>query len=148
LAAADAALSHHARLPQPFELARTQLIRGSLLRRLKAKREARAALNESLLIFDRLGARLWSERARAELGRIGGRAPSAEGLAPTEAAVARFAADGYGNQEIADALFVSVKTVEGHLTRIYDKLGVRSRGELARRARTGEIPDFDRRSAG
>jgi DNA-binding CsgD family transcriptional regulator len=141
VAAALEAVEHHARLPQPFELARTQLVLGRLLRRVKAKREARAALSAALATFERLGAAQWAGQARAELGRISGRAPGVGGLTPTEAQVARLAAEGYGNQEIASRLFVTLKTVEGHLTRVYDKLGVRSRGELARRSRTGDFPD-------
>jgi DNA-binding CsgD family transcriptional regulator len=139
---ATEALRHHARLPQPFELARTQLVRGTLLRRTKAKREARVALTEALETFDGLGARLWADKARSELGRISGRAPTTTALTPTEARIAGLAAQGYGNREIAATLVVSSKTVEAHLTRIYDKLEVRSRGELVRRSRSGDFPDF------
>jgi DNA-binding CsgD family transcriptional regulator len=140
-AAADA-LRHHNGLPQPFELARTQLVHGTLLRRAKAKREARAALSHALTGFEKLGARLWAERTRGELGRISGRAPTMMGLTPTEARIAQLAAQGYGNREIAETLVVSAKTVEAHLTRIYDKLEVRTRGDLVRRSRSGEFPDF------
>jgi DNA-binding CsgD family transcriptional regulator len=147
LAAVGEALREHERLPQPFELARTQLVHGTLLRRTKAKKEARAALGASLGTFERLGAAVWIERARSELARISGRAPTTTGLTPTEARIARLAADGYGNREIAETLVVSAKTVEAHLTRIYDKLEVRSRGELVRRSRSGEIPDFPGGSA-
>ena len=142
LAAAAEALRHHERLPQPFELARTQLVHGTLLRRAKAKREARVALAQALAAFEHLGARQWAERTRGELGRISGRAPTTTGLTPTEARIAQLAAQGYGNREIADTLVVSAKTVEAHLTRIYDKLEVRSRGELVRRSRSGDFPDF------
>ena len=141
-------LRHHDRLPQPFELARTQLVQGTLLRRAKAKKEARLALDSARATFERLGAALWAARARSELGRISGRAPATTGLTPTEARVAQLAAEGYGNREIAEALVVSAKTVEAHLTRVFDKLEVRSRGELVRRSRSGEFPDFSRESAG
>lgn len=77
-----------------------------------------------------MGARLWVERAREELARIGGRAPSG-GLTPTEERVADLVAAGRSNKEVADALFVSVRTVEANLTRIYAKLAIRSRTELA-----------------
>lgn len=142
LAAVGDAIEHHQRFPQPFEHARSLLVQGGLLRRSKAKREARVALTAALAIFDRLGTRLWAERCESELGRISGRGPAIRGLTPTEARVAQLAAQGYRNQEIAERLFVSAKTIETHLTRVYDKLGVKSRGELVRRSRTGEIPDF------
>jgi DNA-binding NarL/FixJ family response regulator len=77
-----------------------------------------------------MGAVLWADRARAELGRIGGRAAS-NGLTPTEQRVADLVADGRSNKEVAAELFVSVRTVEANLTRVYAKLGIRSRTELA-----------------
>ena len=79
-----------------------------------------------------MGAPLWEERARDELARIGGRARSG-GLTPTEERVAELVAEGRSNKEVADALFVTVRTVEANLTRIYAKLGIRSRTELASR---------------
>ncbi|HEX2422693.1 MAG TPA: helix-turn-helix transcriptional regulator [Actinomycetota bacterium] len=82
-------------------------------------------------VFDGLGAALWSERTRAELARIGGRAASSLTLTPTEARVAELVATGGTNREVADALFVSVHTIEANLKRIYRKLGIRSRTELA-----------------
>jgi DNA-binding NarL/FixJ family response regulator len=80
-----------------------------------------------------MGARLWAERARAESARIAGRAPSAEELTPTEARVAELVAAGRTNQQVADQLFVTVRTVESNLTRIYGKLGVTSRTQLTHR---------------
>ena len=82
-------------------------------------------------VFDGLGAALWADQTRAELARIGGRAPSSLALTPTENKVAALVALGGTNREVADALFVSVHTVEANLKRIYRKLGVRSRTELA-----------------
>jgi DNA-binding CsgD family transcriptional regulator len=105
---------------------------GTLNRRTRRKAAARAALQEALDDLEAMGARLWAERARAELARIGGRAP-AGGLTPTEERVAELVAEGRSNKEVADALFVSVRTVEANLTRIYAKLGIRSRAELASR---------------
>jgi DNA-binding CsgD family transcriptional regulator len=119
-------------LPLPFDRARSLIVLGSLCRRTRKKAAARAALEEALEILDGIGARLWSERARAELARIGGRA-RAGGLTPTEERVAELVASGRSNKEVADALFVSVRTVEANLTRIYAKLGIRSRTELASR---------------
>jgi DNA-binding CsgD family transcriptional regulator len=132
-AAADEALREHDRLPLPFELGRTLLVRGVVERRAKRKREARDTLTKALEIFDGLGAALWAEKTHAELARIGGRAPSSMTLTPTEEKVAALVASGSTNREAAEALFVSVHTVEANLKRIYRKLGVRSRTELASR---------------
>jgi DNA-binding CsgD family transcriptional regulator len=132
-AAADKALREHDRLPLPFELGRTLLVRGAVERRAKRKREARDTLTRALEIFEGLGAALWADKARAELVRIGGRAPSSAELTPTEAKVAALVASGSTNREVAEALFVSVHTVEANLKRIYRKRGVRSRTELASR---------------
>ena len=130
-AAADEAVRVHDRLPLPFELGRTLLVRGAVERRAKRKREARDTLTKALEVFDGLGAALWADKARAELARIGGRAASSVDLTPTEARVAELVAAGGTNREVADALFVSVHTVEANLKRIYRKLGIRSRTELA-----------------
>ena len=102
-------------------------------RRARHKRAARESLESALAVFDRIGARIWAERARAEMARVGGRAPASGGLTPTEIRVAELVAEGLQTKQVAAALFVSPKTVEGHLTNIYAKLGVHSRGELARR---------------
>ncbi|HEX7254472.1 MAG TPA: LuxR C-terminal-related transcriptional regulator, partial [Gaiellaceae bacterium] len=117
----------------PFERARTLLALGSAHRRARHKRAARDALDESRHVFERLGAVLWAEKARAELARIGGRAPSRGELTPTERRVAALVAQGGSTKEVAAALVVSAKTVEGHLSKIYTKLGVHSRAELAHR---------------
>jgi DNA-binding CsgD family transcriptional regulator len=130
-ASLDQALKEHERLPMPFELGRTMLVLGTIRRRAKQKRPAREALEEALAIFERLGAPLWADKARAEVARIGGRRSAAGQLTEAEARVAKLAAAGRTNREIADTLFMSVRTVEGHLSRSYAKLGVRSRTELA-----------------
>ena len=132
-AAADEAVREHDRLPLPFELGRTLLVRGAVERRAKRKREARDTLTKALEVFDGLGAALWADKTRAELARIGGRAASSLDLTPTEDRVAALVAAGGTNREVADALFVSVHTVEANLKRIYRKLGIRSRTELASR---------------
>jgi DNA-binding CsgD family transcriptional regulator len=126
-----------ARLPDPFEQARTLMASGTLHRRDKRKADARRHLEEALVVFQRLGAVIWAERVRSELARIGGRASELEGLTPTEQRVAELVAAGQTNREVADALFISIKTVEVNLTRIYRKLGVRSRSELTRRIMAG-----------
>ena len=125
------ALEAHERLPMPFERGRTLVVLGSIRRRAKQKRPAREALEEAIQIFERLGARLWVEQARSELARIGGRRAVIGELTLAEQRVAKLAAAGRTNREIADTLFMSVRTVEGHLSHIYRKLGIRSRTELA-----------------
>ena len=80
-----------------------------------------------------LGAALWAERARSELGRIGGRTASGTDLTGSERRVAELVASGMTNREVAAALFLSEHTVESHLSAAYRKLGVRSRTELAAR---------------
>jgi DNA-binding CsgD family transcriptional regulator len=100
---------------------------------MRQKKGARDLLQQALMTFEELGAPLWSQRAQGELARIGGRAPSSTALTPTEAQIARLVAEGKTNREVAEALFVSVHTVEANLKRIYRKLGVRSRTELARK---------------
>ena len=119
-------------LPAPFDLARSLVVLGSVQRRARKKAAARTALEEALESFHAMGAPLWEERARDELARIGGRARS-DGLTPTEERVAELVAEGRSNKDVADALFVTVRTVEANLTRIYAKLGIRSRAELASR---------------
>jgi DNA-binding CsgD family transcriptional regulator len=117
----------------PFERGRTLLALGCARRRAKQKRAARQALEQALAIFEELGARLWADKALAELARVSGRRSSAKELTETEDRVAALAAQGLSNKEIAAALFVTVHTVEAHLVSIYRKLGVHSRTELAHR---------------
>jgi DNA-binding CsgD family transcriptional regulator len=135
LAAFERALEEHARVANPFERARTLLVFGATERRAKKKAAAREKLGEALAIFEELGAALWAAKARGELRSIGGRAPAGDELTPAEERVAALVAEGRTNREVAAALFVSDHTVEFHLSRIYRKLGVRSRAELARRFR-------------
>ncbi len=133
LAAFERALESHRMLDEPFELGRTLLAQGQVFRRMKKWGLARDSLGRASEIFERLGAALWADKARAEMARIGGRAPGPVGLTPTEQKVADLVASGLTNREAARALFVSVSTVEASLRRIYSKLGVRSRTELSRR---------------
>jgi DNA-binding CsgD family transcriptional regulator/tetratricopeptide (TPR) repeat protein len=114
----------------PFEQARTALELGSVRRRLAHKREAREALDEARATFERLGAVPWMARVDEELGHITGRRPSKGTLTDAEMRVARLAASGLRNREIAEQLVMSVRTVEGHLSNVYAKIGVRSRTEL------------------
>jgi DNA-binding CsgD family transcriptional regulator len=119
-------------IERPFERARALLVRGGIERRARRKRAAREALQEAAAVFEQLGAKAFAEHARAELGRIGGRAPAGDALTPTELRVAALVAEGRSTKEVAASLFVSPKTVEGHLSRIYAKLGVHSRTALSR----------------
>jgi DNA-binding NarL/FixJ family response regulator len=129
--AAQAAMIHHDRLPMPFERARTQLLVGQLLRRQRKREAASATLREALATFEDLGMPLWAERARAELKRSSGNRTHAE-LTASEQRVAELAATGITTREVAAALFISPKTVEANLSRIYRKLDIRSRAELGR----------------
>ena len=114
------------------EVARTRLWLGSVLRRSGRRTDARRELNGALDVFERLGTPLLAARATNELARIGGRAAGTLALTPTELRVAELVGSGRTNSEVAEALFIGVRTVESHLTRIYRKLGVRSRAQLAR----------------
>jgi DNA-binding CsgD family transcriptional regulator len=127
----ERALAELDRVPFVLERGRTLLCLGSTLRRSQQKRAARDALEQALALFQWLGAPLWSEKARAELKRISGRTPSPDGLSATEQRVADLAVEGRTNKEIASTLFMSVRTVEAHLTSVYRKLGIRSRSALA-----------------
>ena len=138
LVAFDAALEAHAEWGNRFEEARTLLSRGELLRRLGRREGARADLRAAAERFAQLGAAIWHERTAAELRAAGDRnvllrtprGLGPENLTQQETAVAALVADGLSNREIADRLFLSVKTIEGHLTTIYGKLGLRSRAQL------------------
>lgn len=130
--AIEVALVEHDRLPMPFELARTQLLAGQLLRRQRQKDQSATTLRAALKTFEDLNTPLWADRARAELARadVGSRRMSS--LSPSEQRVAELAASGMTNRDVATALFISPKTVESNLARIYRKLGIHSRAELGR----------------
>lgn len=128
--AADRALAHHRQVELPFELARLQLALGSAYRRAGRRNDAETALVDALTIFDSLGALPFGLRTQEELTRLGGRRAVNE-LTATEEQVARLVASGKTNAEVAAELIVSLRTVESNLTRIYRKLGLRSRSELA-----------------
>ncbi len=131
LDAIEEALAYHTQVPQPFDLARTLLAAGEILRRSKKKAAARVHLERALGIFEELGAQIWSVRTREALSRVGGRAPSPTALTETERKVAELVGTGKTNAEVAALLFMSVNTVRSNLRRIYGKLGIRSRGELS-----------------
>jgi DNA-binding CsgD family transcriptional regulator len=128
----EQAVAQHEVVGDPFGKARAQLALGVVRRRARQKRAAREAIGEALSGFEQLGAAIWVAKARAELGSIGGRTRE-EGLTAAEHRVAALVAEGRTNREVAAALSLGERTVAGHLTHIYAKLGVRSRTELARR---------------
>ena len=130
----ERAVAQHEKVGDPFGTARAQLGLGLVRRRARKKRDAREAIQAALDGFEQLGAAIWVEKARSELGRIGGRTRE-EGLTPAERRVASLVAEGRTNREVAAALFVTERTVASHLSHVYAKLGVRSRTELARRLR-------------
>jgi DNA-binding CsgD family transcriptional regulator len=124
--------------PSPFERARTQLCWGERLRRVRRRAEARIPLRAACEAFAASGATLWLARAEAELAATGERARkrgagSGSELTPQEQRIAVLVSDGLTNREVAARLFVSTNTVETHLRHVFQKLGVRSRTELAKR---------------
>jgi len=140
IAAFEESRTRYATIADPFGLGRTLLALGSIQRRALQRHAARDSLEASLRMFEDLGARLWAERARAELARIGGRHAAGVELTPSELQVATLVAEGHTNREVAAALFLAERTIEGHLSSIYAKLGVRSRAELAHRYASGSEP--------
>lgn len=134
------ALEEHERAGMPFERARTLMLDGQVHRRFKRRGIARELLAEAAEVFTRLGADPWAARARDELDRVGRRASSRDELTASERRVAELVAAGLPNREVAERAFLSIKTVEATLTRVYRKLGVRSRVELARAIEEGHSP--------
>jgi DNA-binding CsgD family transcriptional regulator len=129
LASLASSMELHAEVNQPFEAARTELVSGDVRRRAKQKRPAREALEKAVSMFDDLDAALWAAKARRSLARISGRSASHE-LTATERQVADLVGAGHTNREVAEALFMSVRTVESNLSRVYSKLAISSRREL------------------
>jgi DNA-binding CsgD family transcriptional regulator len=117
----------------PYELARMLLVAGVLQRRQRKRSEAKASFERAHAIFERVGARLWAQRAAAEIDRLGLRRGAGDELTPSEQRVAELVATGMSNREVAAALSVSPKTVEASVARVYRKLGIASRAELGAR---------------
>ncbi|WP_203701581.1 helix-turn-helix transcriptional regulator [Asanoa iriomotensis] len=137
----DAEAAYDAALAQdltrwPVERARLQLAYGAWLRRRRNAARSRQPLRAAAATFDQLGNAPWADQARAELRASGEslRRPidARVTLTPQELQIARLAAEGLSNREIAEKLFLSPRTVTTHLYRIYPKLGVSARTELAR----------------
>jgi DNA-binding CsgD family transcriptional regulator len=132
-----AALLIHPADHRPYDRARMQLLLGEHLRRQRQRVEAREHLRPAIETFEALGAAPWAERARAELRASGETArrrdPSTlEQLTPQELQVARLVGEGLSNKEVAAQLFLSPRTIDAHLRRVFTKLGVTSRTQLAR----------------
>ncbi len=120
------------------ELARAHLVYGEWLRRERRRTDARAELRVAHDQFISIGMEAFAERARVELEATGERArkrsvETIDQLTPQEAQIARLAAEGHSNREIAARLFISASTVEYHLRKAFRKLGVKSRTQLADR---------------
>lgn len=136
-AAFEGAISLHGQTPDTFEAARTRLAFGQRLRRSRNRSLAREQLRAAADDFDRLDARPWADRARAELAATGEThrrrddGASIDDLTPQELHVALLLASGRTTRETAAALFLSPKTVEYHLRHVYQRLGIHSREELA-----------------
>jgi DNA-binding CsgD family transcriptional regulator len=131
------ALRLHAEGDRAFDRARTALLYGEFLRRERRRVDARAQLRDALEVFEQLGAAAWTHRAQAELRASGESArkrdhSTVDELTPQELQIARFVAEGLSNKEVAAQLFLSPRTIDHHLRSVFSKLGITSRGQLAR----------------
>ena len=139
------ALEVHEDAGRPLDRARTRLHFGEHLRRARRHRDAREQLLRALAAFEQLGARAWADRAAREL-RAAGRSPrrwresSLDRLTPQELQVARFVARGHTNKDVAAQLFISPRTVSSHLQRVFTKLDVTNRTQLAQYDFEGVAP--------
>jgi DNA-binding CsgD family transcriptional regulator len=134
------ALRLHAKAPRPFDRARTELVYGEFLRREKRRVDAREQLRAALADFEHLRAVPWADRARTELRATGETirkrdASTRDELTPQELQIAELVGQGHSNREVASQLFLSPRTVEYHLRKVFAKLGISSRAELIRDAR-------------
>jgi DNA-binding CsgD family transcriptional regulator len=135
---AQLAMTQHDRMTMPFEKARTQLLLGQLQRRQRRRVSAAETLRDAVSVFEQLGAPLWADRARDELARAEVGRRVSDVLSPSEQRVAELAGSGMTIREVAAALFISPKTVDANIVRIYRKLGIHSRAELGRYVRGAE----------
>jgi DNA-binding CsgD family transcriptional regulator len=143
---ADLAVTRSRSLSMPFELGRSLLVLSGVHRRRRSKRAAGIAAEEAHAVFAELGAHPWAQRSTAAYRALGLGPRSAAGLTATERRVAGLAADGWTNPEIARRLSMSRKTVEFNLGKVYRKLQIRNRAQLAKALATvtseksGELP--------
>jgi DNA-binding CsgD family transcriptional regulator len=132
----DEALDHLGKTSWRTEVARTHLVYGEWLRRQRRRTESREQLRRAFEMFDAMGARAFAERARVELLATGERArtrriETAHDLTSRELQIARLAAQRATSREIAGQLFISANTVDYHLRKVFQKLGVTSRRDLS-----------------
>jgi ATP/maltotriose-dependent transcriptional regulator MalT len=132
----QAAIRLYDEINRPMARARSELLYGEWLRRMRRRSESREPLRGALRVFERIGARSWAERARAELRATGesvaaAAEPGGAQLTPQELQVVRLAAAGLSNRDIGAQLFISPRTVGYHLYKAFPKLGVAGRHELA-----------------
>ncbi len=130
------AFACHSHTLDVYETARTSLAYGTRLRRARRRADARPHLRSALAVFEKLGARPWADLAAIELEATGETVrrrdqSNAAALTPQELQISLLLAEGKTTREVATALFLSPKTVEYHLRKVYTKLGIRSRAELA-----------------
>lgn len=135
---AHEAMTHHDRMTMPFEKARTQLLVGQLQRRQRRRALAAETLRDAVATFEQLGSQLWADRAREEMARAELSTRVSAVLSPSEQRVAELAGSGMTIREVAAALFISPKTVDANIVRIYRKLGIHSRAELGKYVRGAE----------
>ena len=142
----EEALRLHEESESSFDRARTELLYGELLRREKQRVEARGHLRAALTTFEQLKAVFWAERAGNELRATGETARKRDTstlaeLTPQELQIATLVGEGGSNKEIAAQLFLSPRTVEYHLRKVFQKLGISSRAELIRRGVAPAAPE-------
>lgn len=130
--AAGQALAGHRELSMPFEHARTMLVVGQVQRRARRRDAAAATLRTAVDAFEQVDTPLWAAKARSELARVQAEAGTHGELTVTERRVAELLASGMTRRQVGAELFVSPKTVEAHLARVYRKLGIHTRAELGR----------------
>jgi DNA-binding CsgD family transcriptional regulator len=140
------AIAHLQRCRITPQLARTQLLYGEWLRRRRRRRDARDQLRTAFGMFDAMGMDAFADRARSELRATGERVPkrtlgSRGVLTPQEEQIARLASDGASNKEIAAQLFLSTHTVDYHLVKVFRKLDITNRAQLARALAGQDRPD-------
>jgi DNA-binding NarL/FixJ family response regulator len=139
VSAYDESIALLANANRPFDAARSRLSYGQFLRRQRRRADAREHLRAALDGFERLGAEPWAERARAELRATGETARRRDAgpvtdLTPQELQIARLVSAGNSNKDVATQLFLSPRTVEYHLAKVFNKLGISSRAQLISQA--------------